>query len=246
MVFAILVLLPVARAAAQAPEVSITSPGSNSEVSGVVSVWGSASTSDFSFYLVEFGSGASPSAWTPIGGTHNSAVINGQLETWDTTRLASGVYSLRVRAVKTDGNYDEAYARSITVVNDTPPGDPTSPSEATPETTANPDELLETSGAQPTVDGTPTPNETAVPVPTSEPPSNSDGTDPEAAATLDVVAPAEGASFATPTPTPIRVTPNNTLQLDTDGWKQAFLIGAGAMAVIFVVLGILFGLRKLI
>jgi hypothetical protein len=52
--------------------------------------------------------------------------------------------------------------------------------------------------------------------------------------------------IATPSATPVRVTTNNTLQLDTEGWKQAFTVGAAAMAIVFIILGVIFGLRKLL
>ncbi|MCE5258826.1 MAG: hypothetical protein LLG44_07150 [Chloroflexi bacterium] len=210
-VFALLVLLPPRAAFAQQAEVMITSPAPNSEVSGVVAIMGSASTSNFSFFKVEFGAGSSPSSWTLIGDTHANPIVNGQLETWDTSRLADGVYTLRLQAVKTDGNYDEYFVRGITVASNKPTVTPT--------------------GATPTRRPSATP---------------ADNVTPQATATLQVIQPTQGAQIATATPTPVRVTSQNTLQLDTEGWKQAFIVGATAMGVVFLILGIIFGLRRLL
>ena len=211
-VFVLLAILPIqAVVFAQQAEVSISTPVSNSEVSGVVSIIGSAATSNFSFYKIEFGSGANPSSWTIVGGTHDTPVVNSPLETWDTTRLADGVYSLRLRAVKTDGNYDEFLVRQITVTNSRPTATKTS--------------------------GTPTRRPSPTPV---------DNVTPQATATLQVIAATKSSGIATPTPTPVRVIARDTLQLDTEGWKQAFIVGASAMGVVFVILGVAFALRRLI
>ncbi|MHB9032399.1 MAG: hypothetical protein ACYC6L_05070 [Anaerolineae bacterium] len=207
-------ILPFSIATAQQAEVMITSPASNSQVSGVVAIMGSATTSDFSFYKVEFGSGASPSSWTIIGGTHDTPIVNGQLETWDTSRLGDGVYTLKLQAVKKDGNYDEFFVRQITIAHEIPTAAPTAE------------------------EGTPTRRPSATPA--------DDNVTPQATATLQVIQPTKGALFATPTATPVRVTTTNTLQLDTEGWKQAFIVGAAAMGLVFVILGIIFGLRKLL
>jgi len=211
MMCALILGLSGAAALAQQAEVVITSPAPNSEVSGVVSITGSASTSNFAFFKVEFGAGPNPNAWTLVGNTHETPVVNGQLETWDTTRLADGEYTLRLQAVKTDGNYDEYYIHGIVVASDKPTATPTAP--------------------------TPTRRPSATPA---------DNVTPQATATLQVIRPTAGAQLATPTPTPVRVTSSNTLQLDTAGWKQAFVVGVIAMAIVFAILGVIFGLRRLL
>jgi hypothetical protein len=218
--FALLAILPIqAVVLAQQAEVNITSPASNSEVGGVVAIVGSAATANFSFYKIEFGAGANPSSWTIIGDTHDTPVVSSQLETWDTTRLADGVYSLRLRAVKKDGNYDEVLVRAITVTNSKPTATPTA---------------TETRG-------TPTKRATAAAADTPV-----DNVTPETTATLQVIAATKGAGVSTPTPTIVRAVARDTLQLDTEGWKQAFIVGASAMGVVFVILGLAFALRRLI
>ncbi len=211
-VCSLIVLLPAGAVLAQQSEVIITSPAPNSEVSGVVAITGSASTSNFAFYKVEFGAGPNPNTWTLIGDTHDTPMLNGQLETWDTTRLADGDYTLRLQAVKTDGNYDEFYLRGIRVVSSKPTATPTQP--------------------------TPTSHPTATPA--------AENVTPQPTATLQVIQPTAGAKLATPTHTPVRVTFSNAPQLDTEGWKQAFRVGALSMAIVFVIVAVILGLRRLL
>jgi len=211
-VFAVVAVMPFGQVLAQQAEVMVTSPAANSEVSGLVTITGSASTSNFAFYKVEFGAGPNPGSWTLIGSTHDTPIVNGQLETWDTTRLADGDYTLRLQAVKTDGNYDEFYVRGVRISRAVPTATPTIP--------------------------TPTARPSATPA--------ADGVTPQPTATLQVIAPKESPVFATATPTPVYATMRDTLQLDTEGWKHAFTVGAGAMGVVFVVLGIIFALRRLL
>jgi hypothetical protein len=61
-----------------------------------------------------------------------------------------------------------------------------------------------------------------------------------------VIAATKGPGISTPTPTLVRAVARDTLQLDTEGWKQAFIVGASAMGVVFVILGLAFALRRLI
>ena len=136
-------------------------------------------------------------------------VIDGRLETWDTTQVPDGTYSLRLRVVRKDGNYEEFYVRQISVVNAQPTETPT----ATPTPKATPTPLPPT----PTVVIEQPP--TATPRPTSTP----------------------GPPGATPEP-PTRSGLNITVQ----GLGKAFLYGAGGTAGLFVLMGVLTTLRRLI
>lgn len=80
------------RQAAQA--VSITSPSGGS-VSGAVQITGSASSPNMRFYRLEFGAGASPSAWSSIG-QWSTPVLGGSLGTWVTHGLTPGTYTIRL------------------------------------------------------------------------------------------------------------------------------------------------------
>lgn len=99
------------------PGVQITSPGSGSTVSGVVSVSGVASIASFQFYKLEIAVGAEPSGWSVIGELHNDPVQGGVLGTWDTSGLATGTYWLRLVVVDQTGNYPSPCAISVNVTN---------------------------------------------------------------------------------------------------------------------------------
>jgi hypothetical protein len=195
----------------QQSQVQITSPEVSQEIRGVVPIIGSALVSDFQYYKVEYGNGPDPSQWFLIGSMREAPVVNGQLEIWDTTRLPDGVYSLRLRAVRRDGNYGEFFVRQVVIVNARPTHTPTS--EASPTPTA----------AAPTVSAT-----------------------PRATATLQIIAPSAALSPPTATPTLSRPQQRQVLPVDPKDWQQAFCYGALATGAVFVLLGIVFGLRRLL
>jgi 1A family penicillin-binding protein len=73
----------------------VGSPASGASVRGSVDIRGTASGRAFASYRVEYGEGANPSNWTPIGAVHAAPVDNGVLEKWDTKTL-NGLYKLRI------------------------------------------------------------------------------------------------------------------------------------------------------
>ncbi|HOW28331.1 MAG TPA: PQQ-binding-like beta-propeller repeat protein [Elusimicrobiota bacterium] len=76
---------------------AIASPAEMSIVGGIVPVTGLTVNPDFQNYKVSYGAGTSPSGWTQIGATHESPVTTlGTLESWDTTNLSPGLYTLRL------------------------------------------------------------------------------------------------------------------------------------------------------
>ncbi|MEZ4680672.1 MAG: hypothetical protein R2932_41300 [Caldilineaceae bacterium] len=110
----------------------ITAPVSGNSVSGDVIVTGTATIEPFLRYELYYK--LEPSGDDAYiyfdGGT--SPVFNGQLGIWRTSTLAPGVYSIRLRVVKTDGNYGEFIASNLSLnVNQEPTPTPTS-SEPTP------------------------------------------------------------------------------------------------------------------
>ena len=155
----------------------IASPASNAVVQGTVQIMGSADHPAFQFYVVDLGPEPHINdQWSTIGATHDTSVINGLLETWDTTQFPDGSYTIRLRVVRLDGNYSEFFARQVVVSNtqavptNTPPvpleeASPLAPPLLIP--TVTPTDLPPTPPIvieQPVVD-TPTPR----PVPTSPP-----------------------------------------------------------------------------
>ncbi|MCL7452388.1 MAG: hypothetical protein M8467_05005 [Anaerolineae bacterium] len=149
----------------------ITSPRDRASVRGLVPVEGSAAHPQFQKYEMHFGPEPNPGdQWTPIQGSPFTVpVIQGRLGLWDTTIIPDGVYSLRLRVVRLDGNYDEYYVRGVQVSNSLPTDTPT------PEVTATPAGPTETPAptativiAVPTFES-PTPRPTSTPLPTALP-----------------------------------------------------------------------------
>jgi hypothetical protein len=105
----------------------ISSPRDRSEVRGLVPIEGSATHPNFQKYEVHYGPEPNPGdQWTPIGGSPFSVpVVQGRLGLWDTTVIPDGLYSLRLRVVRADGNYDEYFVRGVRVVNSRPVDTPT-------------------------------------------------------------------------------------------------------------------------
>lgn len=198
----------------QQSQVQISAPEMNAEVRGMVAIVGSASVPDFQFYKVEFGVGPNPAQWAIVGSLHDRPAINTQLELWDTTKLPDGVYSLRLQAVKRDGNYIEFFVRGVGIAN------------AKPTATVAP-------SATPILRVTPT---AAIPSTPQLRPT----------ATLQIIAPTVALVQATVTPTLSRPQQRTALPIDPKTWGQSFVMGAAAMGAVMVLLGLVFGLRRLL
>ncbi len=83
--------------------VSIYSPAVGGYLVSPVSISGSAASPAFASYRVEYGAGASPTVFNLVGSVHTSPVTFGVLETWNTSGLASGIYTLRLTITDTFG-----------------------------------------------------------------------------------------------------------------------------------------------
>ena len=117
----------------------ITSPQNNAVVRGQVAIMGSASHPQFQFYKVEYA--VEPvigENYVIIGAIREQPVVNGQLEVWDTTRVPDGSYTLRLRVVRLDGNYDEDSVVQVVVANAQPTETPTPAETPTPTITPTP------------------------------------------------------------------------------------------------------------
>ncbi|MBN1975884.1 MAG: VCBS repeat-containing protein [Anaerolineae bacterium] len=84
------------------PVANISSPLGGKTVRRSVDVIGAARAGDapgatFDHYVLEYGAGSNPSSWTQIGVTGTVPVSGSVLAVWDTTLLADGTYTLRLR-----------------------------------------------------------------------------------------------------------------------------------------------------
>lgn len=123
----------------QGPEAVITSPRDRAVVRGKVSIKGTATHPEFWKYEVAYGPEPNPGdQWILIGAVHETQVVDNVLETWDTTLLPDGNYSLRLRVVRRDGNYQEYFVREIAVANAVPTDTPTPEVTPTPTNTPTP------------------------------------------------------------------------------------------------------------
>lgn len=244
-----------AQPANQGAQAEISSPLTNTQIRGRVQVKGSATHGNFDFYKVEFGPGENPSddKMSIIGAIHNEQMTNNLLETWDTTAIPDGTYTLRLRVVDKTGNYQEVWVRRLSVAN-TAPADTPTPSEPSP----TPTEGLPT--VTPTMlPPTPTivvdqPFLAATPLPTPPPIAT------EQPVTMTVqpgqATPAEAVAIAASPAPP--ATPDSSAResgasgplsvasdlLDVNKLSNALCYGAGFMAAVFAFFGFLSGLRR--
>lgn len=205
----------------------INSPASNSIVRGIVPVQGSADHTQFQFYKVEFSpEPVTGDQWQIIGAIHNTPVINGVLENWDTTAIPDGSYTLRLQTVKLDGNYLEFFVQQIVVTNTQPlPTDTPVPTEAPLE----PEVIVPSA---PTVTPTPLPPTPTIVV---EQPIVDTPTPRPVETSAPLKDPDETTSFI-PTVTGFSLLP----------LRDACLYGAGIMFSVFLLFGFLSALRLFI
>ena len=100
------------------PGVEITDPAQFGVVRGQITVRGSASGPDFSYYQLQVGQGLNPGAWLTVGDQQKKPVENGVLASWDTGQT-NGLFVLRLQVVRQDQRLDTAILQ-VTVDN-TPP-----------------------------------------------------------------------------------------------------------------------------
>jgi hypothetical protein len=203
----------------------ITDPVSNAVVRGQVQIIGSSDHPSFQFYIIEFSpEPVTGDQWQIIGATRNTPVINGVLETWDTTLIPDGSYTLRLRTVRLDGNYTEAFSQQVVVANTQPlPTDTPLPTQEVegvvpagpPTETPTPLPPTPTVSIEQPIVETPTPR----PVETSAPLQDPD----------------EVTSFI-PTVSGFSLTP----------LRDACIYGAGVMLGVFLLFGFLAALRTFI
>jgi hypothetical protein len=215
------IVVPPVSAAPSLQAVSmITSPKNLTTVRGNVVIEGSATHPNFWKYEVAFAREPNPSNWALIGDVHENAVVNGRLEVWNTATVPDGTYSLRLRVVRKDGNYDEYYVRQLTVGNKQPTETPTPAETATP--------------SQPTITSTPLPSTPTVVIqqPKRETPT--------------ATASPTGKAAIEPTATPANQ-PTISTQAMLSSFCQGSEVVLGvfaAVGVLFIVRGILLALYR--
>lgn len=221
----------VGAAPALQTQIEVTSPRPNAVLRGTVSIQGTASHPDFWKYEVHFAPGLNPddSAWAVLL-VREEAVINGQLAVWDTNTVPDGTYSLRLRVVRRDGNWEDLLIRPVNVQNTGPV-----PTE-TPEGTATPLPTLTPLATQPPA--TPQVEEPTVVLP---PTSTPEPTDNQSEDEVVGVAPTE--------PPVIPEVPGGvdiTGGLNVQALVSACFFGAGATLALFIFVGMLFFVRRLV
>lgn len=127
----VFICLPLAPLWAQ-DQSGISSPATGSAVAGDVPIFGTAVIDPFQKYELHYKQEPSgDDAYIYFGGG-TSPVVNGQLGVWQAGGLPPGVYSIRLRVVKADGNYAEFFAQNLSMnVSVEPTPTPTS-DEPTP------------------------------------------------------------------------------------------------------------------
>ncbi len=104
----------------------IASPAEGQTLTGLVAVSGSADHPEFARWELAYGPDPNPNdAWQPFA-TGDQPILNGTIGTWNTGVIADGRYALRLRVIRADSNYDEAFVRGLQVSNSAPVGTPTS------------------------------------------------------------------------------------------------------------------------
>ncbi|HHB90217.1 MAG TPA: hypothetical protein ENK60_02790 [Anaerolineae bacterium] len=200
----------------------ITYPPETEVLRGSVSIQGTATHPDFWKYELA----AAPQGtenWFIIT-VSETPVVNGVLGEWDTRTVADGPYSIRLRVVRRDGNYDEYFVRNVTVSNAAPPPTPTP--EETPTPTPTPTSKPPTATpVQLTPEiPTPTPAPSATPTAAAAPTGQDNG--------------GEDAGGAGQTTSAI-------LELLRQA-KDSFFKGVFYVALAFLAVGVFFGVKNLL
>ncbi len=198
----------------------ITYPPETEVLRGSVQIQGSAVHPDFWKYEVA----AAPQGtqnWFNIAGSE-TPVQNGVLAVWDTRTVPDGPYSIRLRVVRRDGNYDEFFVQKVVVANAAPTPTPTP--EVTPTPTATP------TSKPPTA--TPVQLTPVIPTPT---------TAPTATPATGASAPVDGGDSNG------GASGNNSQITNLLGqMKDAFLKGALYVVLAFAAVGVFFGIKNLL
>jgi hypothetical protein len=216
----------------------ITSPQSGESVRGSVQITGSALHPAFQRYELYFTVEPGEN-WVFIGDARTNPVSNGVLGAWETGGLPDGNYSLRLRVVRQDGNYDEGFARNIVVANTNPPTPTPAPTD-TPAFDAQATLPPPIEGVvTPTPIATPTPavvEQPEIPTPTPRPSPTATPEQAGQAVAADTGSSGDAADTGS----------SLTEVFETSALQSSFVRGASLAAAIFLAVGAFFGVRRLL
>lgn len=210
-------LLLASSPAALAQGGPISYPPETEVVRGVIEIRGTAVHPEFWKYelaAAPFGTGN----WFNLG-VSETPVQNGVLGRWDTNTVPDGTYTLRLRIVRRDGNYDEFTVQRVLVGNAAPAATATPAESPTP----TPTPTREPPTATPVVITPDIPTPTLAPLPTVTPLPGADGGDSGE--------PESGPSTA------------ETLSSLAGRAAAAFVQGARLVLLVFLVVGVFFAVK---
>lgn len=257
-VLCLLALPPALFAQGQA---EIISPRPNAVVRDTVSVQGTALHPDFWKYEVWFAPGLNPrdDQWALVLLQETQVQPGGQLALWNSATVPDGAYSLRLRVVRRDGNYDEVVIQPVNVANAEPEPTATAAQSPTPEVTATPVPTLGPAGETPAPVATLAPGTTAVPGATITPLPTF--TPLSVLSSPTVITIDQPTAVASSTPAPIASNTGSggngtatgaatgiglSLGVEGDALSTACIRGMGFTLGIFLVIGFLALIRQLI
>jgi hypothetical protein len=203
---------------------TITSPRDGAVLRGRVEIFGSASISQFQFYKIEFAPSFNPDQWAALPGstTYAQPVIDGRLDVFDTTKVPDGTYSLKLTVVDVRAQeVCRAFVRNILIANTTP--------------------LTPTS--EPTEEATPTRPPQAPPI-TS--PTIIAIVQPPTATPPAPIATAAPAIVPTRPPSILPDTQEITGLFNLRKLGEAFMLGVGSTTAVFVLVGLIVLIRRLL
>ncbi|NUQ39739.1 MAG: hypothetical protein HUU23_18510 [Caldilineales bacterium] len=114
----------------------ISYPPETEMVRGMIEIRGSAMHPEFWKYELAAAAFGTQN-WFNLG-VSETPVQNNVLGRWDTRTVPDGTYTLRIRIVKRDGNYDEYTVQRVLVANSAPLATPTPEISPTPTVTPTP------------------------------------------------------------------------------------------------------------
>jgi hypothetical protein len=193
----------------------ITSPRDGAQLTGVVQITGNAFHAKFERYELAWASQSAPDDWHMIASVNNQITNNGSLGTWDTGQLQPGVYRLMLRVVRNDDKTIDFVVNNLSINQGTPT--PEASPTPLPGPTIPPSPAPDIGGATPTV------------VIAQPPTSTPQATAKPGAAAVDT-------SGGSRTP---------SIQINPAGFGQAFCNGALYTLLIFVIWGIIVGVRQI-